>query len=290
MPDFASDKQAIKDTVGITGEVTGTTDTQTVTNKTINATDNTVTDTSSVIGDMLVFNGSKYVRVGPGATTIDFINLFCNTLRLRASDGSNMQFLSTGAAVSPNQHFHLFADYVKQVGATEVDFFYGFNSDFRSYKYYSKWSGSNKLYFQINPEFNYSAVWSNLYVGDNARIYFDETGLTTQNTYTFPDATSKLVSETVAATLTNKTMSGMTMTDATNIALGTTTGTKIGTATNQKLGFYNKTPVVQPSTIAAVTTGTVGTTYNSTVQGVINDLRTKLDLVITTLKNLGLVA
>jgi hypothetical protein len=32
-----------------------------------------------------------------------------------------------------------------------------------------------------------------------------------------------------------------------NIALGTTTGTKIGTATTQKLGFYNATPVVQPS-------------------------------------------
>lgn len=37
----------------------------------------------------------------------------------------------------------------------------------------------------------------------------------------------------------------LTMTDAKNIALDTTTGTKIGTATNQKLGFYNTTPVVQ---------------------------------------------
>ena len=29
--------------------------------------------------------------------------------------------------------------------------------------------------------------------------------------------------------------------------LGTTTGTKIGTATNQKIGFFNSTPIVQPS-------------------------------------------
>ncbi|KKL86545.1 hypothetical protein LCGC14_1943700, partial [marine sediment metagenome] len=38
----------------------------------------------------------------------------------------------------------------------------------------------------------------------------------------------------------------ITMGDAKNIALNTTTGTKIGTATAQKLGFYNATPVAQP--------------------------------------------
>lgn len=32
-----------------------------------------------------------------------------------------------------------------------------------------------------------------------------------------------------------------------NVVLGTTTGTKIGTATTQKLGFWNVTPIVQPS-------------------------------------------
>lgn len=35
--------------------------------------------------------------------------------------------------------------------------------------------------------------------------------------------------------------------DARNISTDTTTGTKIGTATNQKLGFFNATPIVQPS-------------------------------------------
>lgn len=37
------------------------------------------------------------------------------------------------------------------------------------------------------------------------------------------------------------------LTDGVDIAVGSTTGTKIGTATTQKLGFYNATPVVQPS-------------------------------------------
>ncbi len=36
--------------------------------------------------------------------------------------------------------------------------------------------------------------------------------------------------------------------DAGDITVGTTTGTKIGTATSQKIGFYNATPVVQPTT------------------------------------------
>lgn len=35
--------------------------------------------------------------------------------------------------------------------------------------------------------------------------------------------------------------------DAINLAVGTGTGTKIGTATSQKLGFFNATPVAQPS-------------------------------------------
>lgn len=62
---------------------------------------------------------------------------------------------------------------------------------------------------------------------------------------------------------------GITMGDAKNIALNTTTGTKIGTATSQKLGFFNATPIVQCSaytqtydtankTIAAPTCATMG--------------------------------
>lgn len=39
-----------------------------------------------------------------------------------------------------------------------------------------------------------------------------------------------------------------------NIATDTTTGTKIGTATGQKLGFFNATPVVQPSGTPAAST------------------------------------
>jgi hypothetical protein len=45
----------------------------------------------------------------------------------------------------------------------------------------------------------------------------------------------------------------ITVSDGGNVVLGTTTGTKIGTATTQKLGFYNATPVVQPTAVADAT-------------------------------------
>lgn len=54
-------------------------------------------------------------------------------------------------------------------------------------------------------------------------------------------------------TLTSKTLTAptvgtsLTLSDATTVILGSSTGTKIGTATTQKLAFYNSTPVVQPS-------------------------------------------
>jgi len=50
-----------------------------------------------------------------------------------------------------------------------------------------------------------------------------------------------------AAVLGANTFTGNQTLSNVNVVLGTTTGTKIGTATNQKLGFYNATPIVQPS-------------------------------------------
>lgn len=50
-------------------------------------------------------------------------------------------------------------------------------------------------------------------------------------------------------------LAGGTMTDAANIAVGSTTGSKIGTAASQKLGFFGATPVVQQSKVADPTGG-----------------------------------
>lgn len=75
--------------------------------------------------------------------------------------------------------------------------------------------------------------------GTNTRILYDNSGVLGEYTITGTG--------TVVAMQTNPTLSGITMTDATNIILNATTGTKIGTATTQKLGFYNATPIVQPT-------------------------------------------
>jgi hypothetical protein len=64
--------------------------------------------------------------------------------------------------------------------------------------------------------------------------------------------------------------------DAGNIAVGTTTGTKIGTATTQKLGFYDATPVVQPTAVADATDAAT--------------VITQLNALLTRMRNLGLIA
>jgi hypothetical protein len=61
-----------------------------------------------------------------------------------------------------------------------------------------------------------------------------------------------------------------------NLILGTTTGTKIGTATNQKLGFYNATPVVQPTAVADATDAATAIT--------------QLNALLSRMRNLGLIA
>lgn len=86
---------------------------------------------------------------------------------------------------------------------------------------------------------NLTVGTSTISSGTNTRILYDNSGILGEYTITGTG--------TVVAMQTNPTLSGLTITDATNIVLDTTTGTKIGTATNQKLAFYNSTPIVKPS-------------------------------------------
>lgn len=68
----------------------------------------------------------------------------------------------------------------------------------------------------------------------------------------------------------------ITINDGSDVILGTSTGTKIGTATTQKLGFYNATPVVQPTAVADATD-------SSTVI-------TQLNALLAHMRTLGLIA
>jgi hypothetical protein len=84
----------------------------------------------------------------------------------------------------------------------------------------------------------------------------------------------------------------LTMADAKNIILATGTGTKIGTAAGaggQKLSFWNKTPIVQPTTAI---TGASFSQVNTTT--VISTASTfggyTLDKVVAALVNIGILA
>lgn len=78
--------------------------------------------------------------------------------------------------------------------------------------------------------------------------------------------------------------------DGGNVVINTTTGTKIGTAVGQKIGFWNATPVVQPSGAtqaapAAYATGVFGLDSNANMQAL-------YDLVVamrTALVNTGII-
>jgi hypothetical protein len=76
--------------------------------------------------------------------------------------------------------------------------------------------------------------------------------------------------------------------EANNIAVGTTTGTKIGTATTQKLSFWDKTPVVQP------TTGISGATFVTNSGSNVHETSTfdgyTIAQVVAALRQLGLLA
>jgi len=81
----------------------------------------------------------------------------------------------------------------------------------------------------------------------------------------------------------------ITVSDGGDVVLGTTTGTKIGTATSQKIGFYNATPVVQPTigvAEAAFVENSGGTAVNvdSTFGGY------TIQQVVEALQTLGLLA
>lgn len=72
----------------------------------------------------------------------------------------------------------------------------------------------------------------------------------------------------------------MTIADAKNIILNTTTGTIIGTATGQKVAFHNATPVVQAAHIADPSGG-------GTVDA---EARTAINAILVVLENKGFTA
>ena len=115
------------------------------------------------------------------------------------------------------------------------------------------------------------------------RIWPSTGNLTLQYGGTYTDAGYKLdVNGTV------RVQDNFTISDAKNIILGTTTGSKIGTATSQKIGFWNATPIVQPTT--AVTAATRVSNSGNTVTDADTFDGYTLPQIVKALRNAGLLA
>lgn len=80
----------------------------------------------------------------------------------------------------------------------------------------------------------------------------------------------------------------ITMSDQRNIVLNTGTGTKIGTSALQRLGFWNATPIAQP------TTGVASASFSTNTSGLVDDSATfdgyTMGQVVKALRNAGLLA
>jgi hypothetical protein len=163
---------------------------------------------------------------------------------------------------------------------------------------YSIWSQSGNVFFQDSNSNDFrfgaglggnttlSTIWLKQGTSPSSTNY----SMAYLNSITYVNApTSGSVNISVASVdILSVSNSALTITDAKNIAVGTTTGTKIGTTTSQKIGFWNKTPIVQPTTAVAAATfvANSGTAVNdaSTFGGY------TLKQIVQALQNIGLLA
>jgi hypothetical protein len=157
--------------------------------------------------------------------------------------------------------------------------------------------------------------------------YAQDAGANTEYVIGFASENNFVISSTGAVTvkttinaLTGYQLNGATVIDSSGLTLSaknlitdTTTGMKIGTATNQKIGFFNATPVVQPTALttqlttvtftapgtpdyawgAGTNTNAYGWTTNDefkTAASVIANLQTRVSELETKIKALGLIA
>lgn len=137
------------------------------------------------------------------------------------------------------------------------------------------------------------AAVSTISSGDNENLTIDAKG---SGTLTLQSAATGGITNTTAVTNTSTLAQNghITMADGINILMGgPTTGTKIGTsATTQKIGFFNATPVIQPTSgdQAAVAITTVSLSgYGCSTEAQMTNIITLLNRIRTDLVALGLI-
>jgi len=214
-------------------------------------------------------NGTLYGGYGFIMNAVGTINIGSSNITYTQFNVAQSITAGVGLTESPTNTFN--------VDTTKVPYYsLGFSSGF------SKWNGSawifdNSTYLttsdaastyltQANAALNYYPLSSNPagyitsagisgtyvpYTGAGANVNLGVFNLTVPQIYGSTVASANLtLTSTSDATKGSIVMdSNILINEAFNITLGSTTGTKIGTATTQKLGFYNATPIVQPSAV-----------------------------------------
>jgi hypothetical protein len=144
---------------------------------------------------------------------------------------------------------------------------------------------TDKLYFTIAT----GTARKEITLNDTA-LTSGRVALITTNGRITDDADISFATDTLTVTKIAATQftGNVTIADGINVVLNTTTGTKMGTATTQKLGFWNATPIVQPTTAVAAAT------FVANTSGIANDTATfdgyTLGQVVKALRNAGLLA
>ena len=75
-----------------------------------------------------------------------------------------------------------------------------------------------------------------------------------------------------------------------NLHDGDDSGASFGKAATQKIAFYGVTPVVQAATVADATNTTTTTSTTTAITTDLDSVRTKLNSVLTALRNVGILA
>jgi hypothetical protein len=126
---------------------------------------------------------------------------------------------------------------------------------------------------------------------DNVARFFNTSGLSFLNIRTSSNGGVIELNDATGAsgvTLNGIFSNAITLADSRNIVFGTGAGTKIASATNQRFAFWNKTPIVQPTTAIAAATFVANTSV------IANDTATfdgyTIGQVVKALRDVGLLA
>lgn len=255
--------------------------------------DGTTCESNVAIGHNCMANatsGSNNVGLGEGAlltlTTGSYnFALGSNALATLVSGGSNVAIgYSAGRYITGGSNLAIGTSALGIASNTASQ-----NVALGGISLYSITSGENNVGIGYSAGYSCATGSGNVFLGYQAG--YNETGSNLLYIANSNTATPLIYGNFSTASLTFN--GDVTIADAKNIILNTTTGTKIGTSTSAKLGFYNATPVDQPATVSdAVTQDLTGTdTVDQTkLEADLISCKTAINAVIDRLQELGLIA